>query len=314
MDDLQKEIESLYNFGYKMNLDAVWKWAAIWKVVKELRLYETHFKCVDIGGGLSPLHWIFSKYGEVVNVEFAGFSNTWFPVNDNGFYSESPGIPHDRRNICYVQDDFLSYVKEIPDNSIDFFYDGCAFIHFNPQKRFSHNDGIVVSMKEIARTLKPGGYFVSASDVAHPDAREVGEFIHPHHLNECFLSSGLKSLGETDLELEPFFMNKENVHQSNTCTPNHLMDTPIACTSSCRALPEYHCLCEAKVGTILTRCLYTLTKPIDLIQPQSINILAAQRGQIRRMLIRKDLLPRMLKQKIKSRVRKIAKTLQHIIN
>ena len=36
------------------------------------------------------------------------------------------------------------------------------------------------------RCLKPGGYFVAVSDVAHPDGKEIREFVFPHHLAASF--------------------------------------------------------------------------------------------------------------------------------
>ncbi|MCK4733491.1 MAG: hypothetical protein KAT65_13645 [Methanophagales archaeon] len=157
--DLREELDYFSQIGYKLNLDAVWKWATIMRVVKSLGLLERPFRCVDIGGGLSPLHFIFSNYGEVTNVELTGFKSTWFPTNADGFYLESPRIEHNRKNIRYVQDDFISYAKKIPDNSIDFFYDGCSLIHFNPQKRCSHNDGVCTAMREITRALRGGLFY-----------------------------------------------------------------------------------------------------------------------------------------------------------
>ena len=258
---LKDELDYFSKVGYKLNLDGLWKWASIWKVIKQLGLLEKPFRCVDIGGGLSPLHFIFSSYGEVTNVELAGFKSTWFPTNADGFYIESPGIEHNKNNIRYVQDDFISYAKTIPDNSIDFFYDGCSLIHFNPQKRFSHNDGVSTAMREVTRALKPGGYFISASHVAHPDALEVRDMIHPWHLGECFTSSGLQYITKVDWELEPFFMDKTNIHYPDPSAQPFLHQTPVACTT-CRGLPEYHCLYHGNFrGTIVVSCLYTLQKP-----------------------------------------------------
>ena len=252
--------------NYDLNLDALWKWATIWKVVKELGLLDKPFRCVDIGGGLSPLHYIFSNYGEVTNVELAGFKRAWFPVNPSGFYVNSKGIKHNRKNIKYVQDDFLKYVKKLPSNSIDFFYDSCSLIHFNPKKSFSYNDGVSIAMKEITRVLRPGGYFISTSHIAHPDASEVRDMIHPRHLGKCFTSTGLQYASKVDWELEPFFMDKKNLHHPGSFTQPFQKNTPRACTT-CRGLPKYHCLYEICRETIVISCLYTLYKPKKINYP-----------------------------------------------
>lgn len=260
--DLKEELEYFSEIGYNLNLDALWKWASIWNVVKQLELLDNPFKCIDVGGGLSPLHFIFSNYGEVTNVEISGFRSTWFPVNHDGLYIDSPGIKHNRKNIHYVQEDFYTFIKRIPDNSIDFIYDGCSLIHFNTQKRHCHNDGVFYAMKEITRALRPGGYFVSASHVAHPDAIEAQCMIHPHHLGECFTRSGMMYVGEVDWNLEPFFRDRRNMHYPDPDVQSsgraYLKNTPLACTK-CKGLPDYHCLYEAHLkGTTVIDCLYTL--------------------------------------------------------
>lgn len=266
LDDLKDELNYFYDINYNdLNLDALWKWATIWKVVKQLELLERPFRCVDIGGSLSPLHFIFSNYGEVFNVEIAGFNSTWFPVNSEGFYVNSSEIKHNRQNMQYVQEGFLTYMRKVPDNSIDFFYDGCSLIHFNYEKRYSHNDGVTCAIKEIVRALVPGGYFISASHVAHPDAHEVRDMIYSHHLGECFTSAGLRCVSEVDWNLEPFFRDKKNIHFANKSVPGYQKNTPIARTK-CKGLPKYHCLYEGGLrGTTVVSCLYTLFKPQDLV-------------------------------------------------
>ena len=116
--DLREELDYLSEINYRLNLDALWKWATIWKVVKQLGLLERAFRCVDIGGGLSPLHFIFSNYGEVINVELAGSKSAWFPVTADGFYRESPGIKHNRKNI-------KRYLKPFETNTVQIFMQGC---------------------------------------------------------------------------------------------------------------------------------------------------------------------------------------------
>lgn len=128
------------------------------RVVKQLGLLERPFRCVDIGGGLSPLHFIFSNYGEVTNVELNGFKSAWFPTNADGFYLESSSIEHNRKNIRYVQDDFISYAKKIPDNSIDFFYDGCSLIHYISRVIFSilTKDNLQAQLRHVAASAGCG--------------------------------------------------------------------------------------------------------------------------------------------------------------
>ena len=115
-------------------------------------------------------------------------------------------------------------------------------------------------MEEITRTLRPGGYFISASHVAHPDAPEVRDMIHPRHLGKCFASTDLQYVSKVDWELESFFMDKKNIHYPSSFAQPFQKNTPRACTT-CRGLPQYHCLYEICRETIVMSCLYTLYKP-----------------------------------------------------
>ncbi|WP_422361179.1 hypothetical protein [Reichenbachiella sp.] len=259
---LKEEFDYLSDINYDLNWGARWKWASILHAVKSLKLLDKPFTYIDIGGGLSPIHFILSKYGTAINVDLAGFAHTWYPVNSKGFYVKSDGIECDMNNIHYLDTDFLKYIKEIPDNTIDFVLDGCSFIHFNPEKSFSHNDGVTLGMKEIERVLKPGGHFISSSDVVHPDYQENLDMIYPQHLGECFSSSGLEYVSEPDWELEPFYLDKNNLHirANDNSVPGYLEQTRLGCTC-CKELPDYHFFCHGpQRETVISVCLFTLRK------------------------------------------------------
>ena len=146
LEELAEEFSYFYKINYKLNYGARYKWSRIWSMIKKLGLLDKNFTCIDLGGGLSPIHFILSNYGKIINIDYSGFKASWFPVNSQGFYTKSIGLESKMRNIFYIKDDFLQYVKGINDNSIDFIIDGCSFIHFNPTKIISHNDGIISGM------------------------------------------------------------------------------------------------------------------------------------------------------------------------
>ena len=48
-----------------LNYDALWKWSGILDAFFKLYGDEPKFdQCIDIGGGLSPIHLIMSNYGD----------------------------------------------------------------------------------------------------------------------------------------------------------------------------------------------------------------------------------------------------------
>ena len=264
IDLLQDELDYFKKAGYELNWDALWKWAWFLKVAKQLNLFAKPFKCIDMGGGMGPTHFILSNYGEVINVDTGGFEKTWFPINDQGFYTKSNGLPTIRENIQYIQDDFLKFVRNIPNNSIDFYVDGCSMIHFDTQTRYSQNDGVLDAVREITRTLKPGGYLISTSHVAHPSAPEFHDMLHPQRLGSYLASSGLKYVTKVDWEADEFFQDLGNAHYCDTEIRKNrgfIRNTTAGC-DGCENLPEYHCLLLADVrNTFVANCLYTLVKP-----------------------------------------------------
>ena len=105
------------------------------------------------------------------------------------------------------------------------------------------------------------GHFISASDVAHPSFQENGDMIYPWNLGECFTSSGLQYISDPDWDLEPFYLQKENLHTYGKINcAGYIMQTEAGCTS-CKGLPDYHYFCHGlQRETYLSVCLYTLRK------------------------------------------------------
>ena len=113
------------NYG-ELNYDGLWKWAGILDSFYKLygNITPNFNTCVDIGGGLSPIQLILSNYGKVINVDDCSHTGgkclAWFPTRDM-FYEESPGFDYKKENIEVIQKDFLTYIKSVPDNSIDLY-------------------------------------------------------------------------------------------------------------------------------------------------------------------------------------------------
>ena len=234
-----------------LNYDAVWKWSGIldslYKVYDGSLKFDT---CVDVGGGLSPIHLILSNYGKVINVDdcshtdgkFAG----WFPIKKDGEFSEeSDGFEYVKENIEYKNCDFLKWIKDVPDNSIDIFVDGCSIIHIEPCSNHSFHDGVSEVARQIKRTLKPGGFFISTCDVYNPKMKENypnllrhDGITYPHSLYKIYKDSGLTPLDESDYKVEEFYKDYNNRVAPIKGAPYHKRLNPEYSTK--KDLPVYH--------------------------------------------------------------------------
>jgi hypothetical protein len=233
-----------------LNYDALWKWSGIldafFKLYGDNPQFET---CVDIGGGLSPIHLIMSNYGKVKNVDdcshTGGKFSGWFPIKDEVFYEESPGFDYVKDNIEYINSDFIDYIKTVPDNSIDLFVDGCSLIHVGPCSNHSFHDGVGEVAFHMNRTLKPGGYFISTCDVYNPEFKSNYPNLlrndgvtYPHSLYKVYSDSGLIPLDKEDYEVETFYKNYNNRIISEPDSPFHKRLNPKY--SQLKNLPDYH--------------------------------------------------------------------------
>lgn len=181
MAELGDELNFLKNIGYSgeqdnIYYDYIYKWARILKISKIINM--SHNKNIlEIGGGLSPLQYIFSNNNcNVYNLD-ENFGSSWFPTNGkyyiratNDFINESN---ENINNIKWLNGDILKTIKSIPSNSIDFAIDTCAMHIFITDELIN----------EITRVLKPNGYLLSVGDVANPYLGKCdGEFFYPQEL------------------------------------------------------------------------------------------------------------------------------------
>jgi SAM-dependent methyltransferase len=183
MDEILEEASFLRDIGYSgehdtIYYDYIYKWSRILKISKILKM--SHNKNIlEIGGGLSPLQFIFSNNNcRVYNLD-ENFETSWFPVNgkyyiraSNEFISESD---KNISNINYIRGNIMQTIKSIPSNSIDFAIDTCAMHIFI-------NDELI---NEITRVLKPDGYLLSVGDIANPHLGPWDdEFYYPKDLQK----------------------------------------------------------------------------------------------------------------------------------
>lgn len=105
-------------------------------------------------------------------------------------------------------------------------YDSCSVIHFKTSSITSVNDGCTEVAKEVSRILKPGGYFIVASDILHPNHENpahpnysVGEFLFFKQLANVFITRTLHSYGGFDFNFDDDF--NTNILQVNKSLPNY---------------------------------------------------------------------------------------------
>ncbi|KAJ1489246.1 hypothetical protein T484DRAFT_1937616 [Baffinella frigidus] len=228
-EELKPEVDLLLDAGFCLNQDAIYKWAVVMRSITLLRACSaahTHspdssdspdagrrvdrggagacgevllgegegiageMRSLDIGAGSAPLqHWA-AQFGRVVAIDI-NFLSSWFPIDQEGFYvgADKTVLPPRFANLSQVEGDLLGVLRTLPDASLDLVYDACSLIHMFP--RFpTPADGLRAAMQEVHRVLRPGGVFVAVSDVAHPAASEVREFLHAEHLAALFSQDG----------------------------------------------------------------------------------------------------------------------------
>lgn len=273
IDEMSYFFEYFNDIKYgNLNYDAIWKWSGILDSMFKLYGHAPKFdKCVDIGGGLSPIHLILSNYGKIINVDdcshtggkFAG----WFPTKDESvFYEESEGFEYNKENIEYINSDFIKWIKDVPDNSIDMFVDGCSLIHVGPCSNHTFHDGVSESAHHIKRTLKPGGFFISTCDVYNPKLKENYPNLlrndgvtYPHSLHKVYCDAGLIPLDEADYEVENFYKDYNNRVAPTEGAPYHKRLNPEY--SKNKHLPDYHAFQQIQDFPMLI-ARFVFSKPV----------------------------------------------------
>lgn len=198
--ELSSYFKTLKELGYgNLNYDALWKWSSLLYQVDLIKDKLTGRNIIEAGGGKSPVSAILSENYKVTNIDI-NFQDKWFPDNiglESSAFNKVDKVPHN----------FLSYCRTIPSDSVDIVLDGCSIIHFDRSSE-NINKGLYDSAIEIKRILKPGGYFITASDCLYPDnPRDIkpnyGEMLYPERFFECVESTGLKSIYGLKIKCRP---------------------------------------------------------------------------------------------------------------
>lgn len=216
---MEKQLNYIKNIGYHdLNLDAVYKYCRILYCLEKtgyLTINKNEIisssnnkrKVLDIGGGLSPIHFIISNIDEIHNVDLS-FSG-WFPVKDNIYINATNKLKYNKDNINYHISDLLAYIKKIPDNYFDYMVDGCSLIHMIRPGDKENNCQII--MEELTRILKPGGHFFAVCDIANPIGKACHDMIYPNDLVKAFGSGGLKIIKPTNYnDWDNYLKNQNN--------------------------------------------------------------------------------------------------------
>lgn len=152
------------------------KWMSVLEEFKSLN--KTNLNVIELGPGTGVVPYIIASWGNnVTGIDVAEIENLC-PKN----------------LIKMVIGDALLELKEIEDKSIDVVTDLCAVHEFNATSNGKlKNVGLKEVSDQIYRILKPGGKFLTSTDVSlvYP-ATQPGGFIPPEDLIDIVESSGLK--------------------------------------------------------------------------------------------------------------------------
>ena len=184
MYELTEEINFLRTTGYSgeydnITYDYIYKWARILKISKLLNMLSKGKNILEIGGGLSPLQYIFANNNcKVYNLD-ENFETSWFPTKGKYYIRASDNFITESDmhfdNIKWIRGNIMDTIKNIPSGSIDFAVDTCAMHIFI-------NDELI---HEITRVLKPNGYLLSVGDTANPHLGNCDiEFYYPVDLQK----------------------------------------------------------------------------------------------------------------------------------
>lgn len=295
-DDLKqcsKEIDYLISVGYgDLNFDAIYKWAVILNTIEEIGLNSKKCLCIEVGGGLSPVPLILSNKHKVTDVDIQ-HDITWFPIKKGTKEHKYSTLEYNNDNIEYIKTNqkivdktlkarhrygryigdsydikyiskynpYYDYLKTLDSNSIDFICDTSSRLHL-----IDNNENII---KEMYRVIKPGGYVIKVSDVAHPKSTAYNDIWHCNKIQNLYKDVGFNLwLGE-DWNVTPFFNDQKNFH----LPMDHLQrghkirfkNTTAACEDRCKNLPTEHLLCEYgdddRGGMDILRARFLFRKP-----------------------------------------------------
>jgi SAM-dependent methyltransferase len=158
--------------------DSLCKWTSHLMMFDEIK--REGMKVVDLGVGDSPIPHIISNSGyDVVGVDLYRVNHPYQSL------------------VVMVLKDAMEFLKDYEDNSVDVFLDGCAVTHFDPSHGEEYlNNGWASVCSAVSRVLKPGGYFISSSDIKLDETSWAGEFIIPEDIVNIAKRNGLALYSE----------------------------------------------------------------------------------------------------------------------
>ena len=138
--------------------DCYTKWASILMMFDQIKTDK--MKVVDLGTGEGPLPHIISDQGHDVT----GVDNMRV---DHPFGSSL---------VVMILKDAIEFFRDIEDESVDVFTDSCSVTHFDFGR--GQNPGWKSVFSGVYQKLKPGGYFLIATDCHYrPERKRNGEFL-----------------------------------------------------------------------------------------------------------------------------------------
>ena len=187
---IQKEKYSEKGFRHK---DGLWnvpagyvKWMSVLEEFKSLN--RTNLKVIELGPGTGVVPHIIASWGnDVTGIDIVMVEN-WCPKN----------------LIRTVIGDAILELKEMEEETVDVVTDLCAVHEFNSKTNSKYkNIGLKEVADQIYRVLKPGGKFLTSTDVSlvYP-CPQPGGFVPPEDLIEIVESSGLKLTSRYKKEYE----------------------------------------------------------------------------------------------------------------
>ncbi len=214
---LDKHFEFFRQYGYDdLNFGALYKWAVIINHFHNCFPETKDLRILDIGGGLGPLDQYFSNYGKVVSIDIRNDRSTWFPVGEKGFYKNGKKFNFDNTNLERISGNFFDSPELFDKHSFDFIYDSCSMIHFSDYGKSENTFNSLHKVCCIVESLlKQNGYFVTCSDVAHPNSFQFRDMIYAENFAMSIMSSGLEPKYPLDFSFENITEAKKNLNLPN---------------------------------------------------------------------------------------------------
>ena len=138
--------------------DCYAKWASILMMFDKIK--KDGMTIIDLGTGEGPLPHVICDQGYDVT----------------GVDNMRTNHPFKTSLVQMVLKDAIEFLTDIKDESVDVFTDSCSVTHFNFGD--GRNPGWTSVLSGVYQKLKPGGYFLIASDCHYiPERKRDGEFL-----------------------------------------------------------------------------------------------------------------------------------------